>query len=188
MSVFVVDTNVFSRALKNLDMKVFADDIYKSWSNGMINDTIISVDEVYNELDSIWGAKDPKGKIKQQCEWLKQHKSAFKNLTDAEGRIVAEIFKSKKFREGVKEKSLREGTPEADAILVAKAKCVNGIIVTAESNSKPNSEKIPNICIQFDVPYISIDGFYQMLKNVSGGKSELENVTVFYELDTGDEK
>ena len=36
-------------------------------------------------------------------------------------------------------------------------------------------------------PNISIDEFYQMLKNVSSGKPELENVTVFRELDTGDD-
>jgi len=63
-------------------------------------------------------------------------------LTSEEGYIVAEIFKNRKFREGIKEKSLRSGSPEADALLVAKAKAkakakaVGGVIVTAESDQK----------------------------------------------------
>ena len=144
MSVFVVDNNVFSHSLKSLSLDVFADDIYKPWSLGMQNGTIISVDEVYRELDSRWGAentgktKEGKDKRTPEGKWLNSHKSAFLPMTDEEGKIVASIFQNKKFREGVKEKSLRMGTPEADAILVAKAKSVGGIVATAESNAKPN--------------------------------------------------
>lgn len=183
MSIYVVDTNVFSRSLKNLSLDVF-EDIYAPWATGMKNGTIISVDEVYRELNAFWGAEDKEDKITKKDKrtkegiWLKNHKNAFQPLTDAEGKIVASIFASKKFREGVKEKSLRSGTPEADAILVAKAKCIDGIIVTDESNEKPNAEKIPNICVAFDVPYIKKDDFYRVLRNMYYGKPELENVTV----------
>ena len=187
MNIFVVDTNVFSRSLKNISLDVFTE-IYEPWSTGMENGTIISVDEVYRELDRHWGAEnavDPKtkkDKRSKEGKWIKKHKSAFQPMTDDEGKIVADIFKSKKFREGVKEKSLRAGTPEADAILVAKAKCVGGIIVTDESNSKPNAEKIPNICVVYEVPYITKDDFYRVLRNISAGKPELENVTVLRSL------
>lgn len=188
MSLFVVDNNVFSHSLRNLSLDVFLDDIYEPWSHGMRNGTIISVDEVYRELDRHWGAEktiDPatkKDKRTKEGIWLNTHKSAFLPMTDAEGQIVAAIFKNKKFREGVKEKSLREGSPEADAILVAKAKCVDGIIVTTEKNTKPNSEKIPNICVAFDVPYITRDDFYMMLRNLSQGKPELMKVNIMRHL------
>ena len=194
MNIFVVDNNVFSHSLKSLSLNVFADDIYEPWSLGMKNGTIISVDEVYRELDSRWGAenvgktKDGKDKRTPEGKWLHNHKNAFLPMTDEEGKIVASIFKSKKFREGVKEKSLRTGTPEADAILVAKAKSVGGIIVTAESNAKPNSEKIPNICVAYEVPYITRDDFYRVLKNMSSGKPDLENVTILRSLQTETEE
>lgn len=187
MSIFVVDNNIYSLSLRNISLDVFTD-IYEPWSLGMENGTIISVDEVYRELNNRWGAEDPvdpvtkKDKRSKEGKWLKKHKNAFLPMTNEEGKIVAEIFKNKKFREGVKEKSLRAGTPEADAILVAKAKCVGGIIVTDENNDKPNAEKIPNICVAYDVPYITKDDFHRVLKNISSGKPELENVTVHRSL------
>jgi len=183
VNIYVVDTNIFSRALKDLSFDVF-NDIYLSWSKGMKNGTIISVDEVYHELDRLWGAEVTEKKDKKKDRrtkegmWLKQHKNAFQSMTDEEGKIVAEIFKNKKFREGVKEKSLRVGTPEADAILVAKAKYVDGIIVTDESDNKPNADKIPNICVAFEVPFISRNDFYRVLRNISNDKPELENVII----------
>ncbi|MDR0919425.1 MAG: DUF4411 family protein [Oscillospiraceae bacterium] len=183
MRIYVVDTNVFSRTLNNLSFKAFEDVIYKPWSDRMNNGTIISVDEVYRELDRLYGANDAKSKRKEQGEWLHTHKFAFQNMTENEAKIVAEIFKSGKFREGVKEKSLRDGTPEADAILVAKAKCVNGIVVTAESSAKPNSEKVPNICISQSVPFIDFDDFHILLRNIVSGKDELDNIKVKYSLE-----
>ena len=188
MSIFVVDANVYSHSFNNLAFDVFAD-IYEPWSLGMINGTILSVDEVCRELNNFWGAEDAvdnitkKDKRSRGGKWLKEHKSAFHPMTDEEGKIVADIFKNKKFREGVKEKSLRMGTPEADAILVAKAKCIGGIIVTAESNYKANAEKVPNICVAFDVPYITKDDFYRVLRNIYSGKPKLENVVVHQTLD-----
>lgn len=139
-------------------------------------------------VSKLWGADDAvdsktkRDKRAKEGKWLKAHKEAFQPMTDKEGKIVASIFASKKFREGVKERSLREGTPEADAILVAKAKCVGGIIVTDESNNKPNADKVPNICVAYDVPYITKGDFYRVLRNLSAGKPELEDVNVLREL------
>ena len=120
MSIYVVDCNVFSQALRNLSLDVFRDDIYTPWSDGMNSGKIISVDEVCRELDKYWGVTVQKEKRKKEGAWLAQHKSAFQPLTDEEGVILAGIFMNPKFREGIKEKSLREGSPEADAILVEK--------------------------------------------------------------------
>mgnify|MGYP001014449638 CR=1 FL=1 len=173
--IFVVDTNVFSRTFKNVSLDVF-DDIWEPWAKLMERGNLISVDEVYLELEAYWGKKA------REMEWLKKHKDSFQKLTNAEGIIVAEIFKNKKFREGVKEASLRSGSPEADALLVAKAKVVGGILVTAESDEKPNSEKIPNICVAFNVPYMGINEFYKMLKNIYKQKNQMAGVHICYEL------
>lgn len=175
MITYVVDTNIFSRALNNLSFTVF-EDIWTPWNKYMNSGRIVSVDEAYQELISHYGVKGEKG------EWIKGKRMCFLKPSNKEGAYIAEIYKNKKFREGIKEKSLRSGTPEADAMIVAKAKILNGIVVTAESDEKPNSEKIPNICVSFGVPYIKIDDFYKMLKNVYYGKSELENVKVQYKL------
>lgn len=176
MISYVIDTNIFSKSLKNLPFKAFQD-IWQPWSSMMTEGKIVSVAEAYEELDNYWGGKDS-----QECNWLKMHKQFFLKPTNEEGRIVAEIFGSRKFREGVKEKSLRAGSPEADAFLVAKAKICNGILVTDESDEKPNSEKIPNICDAFKVPYMKKEDFYILLKGIYYEKERPNEVNVQYAL------
>lgn len=156
--IFVVDNNIFSRTFKNVSLDIF-DDIWKPWSELMQEGIIISVNEVYNELVQRWGEETPEG------TWLKAHKQYFLKPTQQEGFIMENIFKNKKFREGIKEASLRNGTPEADAFIVAKAKHVDGIVVTAESDQKPNSEKIPNMSVSLEVPYMKLNDFYKLLRN-----------------------
>lgn len=177
MITYVIDNNIFSRSFKNLSMDVF-DDIWTPWSEYMVSGRIVSVDEVYREL-SIFLTKDDRNKI---SDWLKAHKNSFLKPTNQEGFILQTIFANKKFREGVKEKSLRQGSPEADAFLVAKAKDINGIIVTAESDDKPNSEKVPNIAVSLGVPYMRIDDFYRMLRNVHNGRDENMDVNIYHQL------
>lgn len=177
--IYVVDNNVFSRSFRNLSMNVF-DDIWEPWSFYMQTGRIVSVSEVYRELDR-WVSNSNKSKD-TISQWLKAHKHYFEKPTNEEGYILKKIFENKKFREGIKEKSLREGAPEADAFLVAKAKTINGIVVTNESDEKPNSEKIPNIAVAFNVPYMKIDDFYKMLRNIYNGREENLGVNIYRQL------
>jgi len=177
MITYVVDNNIFSRSFKNLSMDVF-DDIWGPWSEYMQSERIVSVDEVYRELEA-WISTGGKETLDY---WLKFHKRYFLKPTNEEGLILKEIFGNKKFREGIKEKSLRQGTPEADAFLVAKAKHIGGIVVTAESDDKPGSEKIPNIAVSLGVPYMKMDDFYKMLRNVYNGRPENQGVNIYRTL------
>jgi hypothetical protein len=185
--IYVVDTNVFIQALNQfMPFDVF-DYIWIPWAEGMKNGHIISVDEAYSELSVYWDPEKAKDKNKrdtrsEQGKWLKDHKACFLGMSEAESHILADIFKSKKFQEGVKEESLRLGNPEADAILVAKAKHIGGIVVTNESNSKPNSEKIPNMCVALGVPYTTRTEYYRILKNLHTNKPEHDNVTIYRDL------
>lgn len=174
--ILVVDNNIFSRSFKNLSFSVFEEMIYNPWSKLIFEGKIVSVDEVYRELQRRWNEKSSEGK------WLKRHKICFQNTTNEEGIVISEIFKNKKFQEGVKERSIRDGNPEADAFIVAKAKVIGGILVTAESDEKPNSEKIPNIAVSQQVPYMKIDDFYMLLKNTSKGLPPEQDVNVYKSL------
>lgn len=173
--IYVLDNNIFSRSFRNLAFDVF-DDIWMPWSFLIKNGIVISVDEVYCELCQLWDEKTAEGL------WLKAHKKCFQKTTNNEGFVVAEIFKNKKFRESIKETSLRNGSPEADILLVAKARIVGGVIVTCESDQKPNSEKIPNIAVAFGVPYMKIDDYYRMLHNIHSNRPEHHQVSIYYSL------
>jgi Integral membrane protein (PIN domain superfamily) len=172
--IYVLDNNVFSRSFQNLSMDVF-DDIWEPWSQYIHLGKIISVDEVYEELKA-WGyiSRKENDDIKT---WLQTHKRCFLNPTNEEGHILTNIFANKKFQECVKESSLRSGSPEADAFLIAKAKHVGGIIVTTEKY-KPNSAKIPTIAIFMGIPYMGLNEFYRLLRNVYHGRPEECNVKI----------
>lgn len=170
--IYVLDTNIFSHSFKNLNFSVF-EDMWEIWENWMRDGKIISVDEVYCELLRYYSKECP------EFKWISKNKDAFLKPNNLEGQVLAQIFGFPKFREGIKEKSLREGTPEADAFLVAKAKIVGGILVTNEKY-KDNSEKIPNICKAFNVPYIHKDTFYRIIRNTCAGKNEYDDVLISY--------
>lgn len=173
---YVVDNNIFSHALNNqMPFDVF-DIIWKSWERLIEEQRIVSVSEVLCELEVKWSTK--KG---EEWDWLTRHKECFVKPTNEECEIVSEIFRFTKFREGVKERSIRAGTPEADAFLVAKAKAIDGIVVTAEKDA-PHSEKIPCIASKFDVPYMKEKDFFRMLRNIHDGNDELKNVAIYHEL------
>jgi len=180
MNIFVVDNNIYSSTLRNMGMEYHVfDHIYEPWSKGMSNGSIISVDEVYSELKRLFETKKDK-----KWEWIDNYRAAFKFPNDEEGEIVKEIYKNPKFRERLKEKDFLGYNPGADAFLVAKAKYVGGIVVTDESNTKPNSDRIPNICVEFKIPYIQRQKFYLVLKNMYEGNHDLKDVTLHYDLDT----
>ena len=169
---FILDNNVISETLRNLKPQVVFQNIWETLEEGIENESIVSVDEVYRELEKWEDAKNS-----EMWEWIKNNKKAFQATTNEEGEIVAEIYKYPKFREGIKERSMRTGSPEADAFLVAKAKTMNGILVTQEKY-KNNSSKLPNICEKFDVPYVNRDNFYQILDNIYNGRNVLKDVTL----------
>lgn len=171
--IFVLDTNVFSDTLKNIPFDPFAEMVYDPLVE-LINDGIvISVDEVYRELEGYFGSRADK------FNWIKDIKKCFQYLDDQDCAYLMEILKKKKYQEGIKEKSIRIGSPEADAMIVAKALAVGGIVVTNESNKKANSDKIPNMCIEFNVPYIKKDDFYKVLKNKRDSQDLLKDVVVY---------
>lgn len=175
---YILDNNIFSQTLKNLKpISVFEDYIYKPLDLLMEKGAVISVDEVFEELSKVFSNKEA------DWDWIKARKDIFKYLTNEECKILMEIYKNKKFREGVKERSIRLGSPEADAMIVAKAISLGAIVVTNEANDKPNAEKLPNMCVAYNIKYIKGEEFYRILKNISSGKDELEGVTVWTTLD-----
>jgi len=173
--IYVLDTNVFSSSLIYLDLSVFVD-IYSPWSSLIAEGRIISCQEVFRELGNYFKKED------ENRFWLNSNKACFQELTNEEGEILRDIYSNRKFQEGVKEKNILKGNPEADAMLVAKAKACGGVVVTCEKNSSPNSAKIPTIAVAFGVKFMPLPEFYRMLKNLYSGSDELLNVQIYDRL------
>ena len=112
---------------------------------------IISVREVFNEV---------KGHEDRLAEWAKIHRDFFLQPASDELGFVSEIFKVTHFQTLIKKKERLQGNPVADPFVIAKAKALEGCVVTQEK-LKDNAAKIPNVCEHFNIPCIDLEGFME---------------------------
>ena len=73
-------------------------------------------------------------------------------------RFVGDIFSVQHFQMLVNKKARLKGLPCADPFIIARAKVINGCVVTEEKRT-PNAAKIPNVCEHFGVEYTNLQGF-----------------------------
>ncbi len=113
---------------------------------------IISVREVYNEIDSRNDAL---------AKWAKEQKDVFFSPSTVEElRFVSEIFKIPHFQAMVRKKERLSGKPVADPFVIARAKVLNCSVVTVESY-KENAAGIHNVCTRFSIQCINLEEFMQ---------------------------
>ena len=155
---YVIDTNAL-RTFFRFYFRETTPDLYKSFDKMIENKELISVREVYNEMER------QHQKDSEVLKELKNIKHIFLEPTNEEEiNIVQDIYKNINFRNNIKEKNILNGRPVADAFLVAKAKIENAVLITSEKFS-PKSAKIPNMCEKYDVKYINYEQFLINLKN-----------------------
>lgn len=113
---------------------------------------IISVKEVYNEIDS---------KNDALTQWAKAQKEVFFSPSTAEElRFVSEIFKIQHFQAMIRKKERLSGKPVADPFVIARAKIMRCSVVTSE-HFKDNAAGIPNVCKHFSISCINLEEFMQ---------------------------
>lgn len=100
-------------------------------------------------------------------EWVKQApdelfaSTAENETVQAFSKMMAWVQNSEDFRQNAKEEFARV----ADGWLIAYAK-VHGLVVVTHESFDPNSQRrvpIPNVCRQFDVPYVDT---FSMLRSL----------------------
>lgn len=154
---YIVDTNVF-RTFFRFYYNDITPELFNNLDSMIREGKIISVKEVYHELEN---------QHKKDSDFMnniKVYKNIFQEPTNEEEiEILKQIYSKRNYQNNISEKNLLNGNPVADAFLVAKAKCENGILVTAEEFS-PNAARIPNICEEFNIKYISFKEFLKIVK------------------------
>ena len=154
---YVVDTNVF-RTFFRYYYKDVTPDLFENLDSMIKHNEIISVKEVYHELSK------QHQKDSEFMKIIENYKSIFQEPTnDEEIEILKQIYSKRNYQNNISEKNMLHGGPLAHGFLVAKAKIENGILVTAEQYS-PNAAKIPNICEEFKIAYISFEEFLKVIK------------------------
>lgn len=155
---YVIDTNAL-RTFFRFYYRQVTPELYDNLDKMIKNNELISVKEVYNEMER------QHQKDSDILKELKNIKHIFLEPTNEEEiNIVQDIYKNINFRNNIKEKNILNGRPVADAFLVAKAKIENAVLITSEK-FYPNAAKIPNMCEKYDVKYINYEQFLIILKN-----------------------
>ena len=122
---------------------------WKKFDELVYDERVISVREVYKELDNT-------STESHLWDWVQNNKAIFKRPDEREMEVVKEIFAIERFQALLKRKNILEGSPEADPFLVACGKVRNACVVTQEKK-KGNKIKIPLVCEHFDVECINLE-------------------------------
>lgn len=145
--MYLLDTNVFIEA-KNRYYRMhicpgFWDWVEAQFSSGLLGSIEMVWDEINTNDDEL-------------SKWSKTHKQYFIAADEEEcqqhfSSIVEYVMAHAQYSEPNRSTFLGL----ADPLLIAKAKTINGIVVTHESLVPDNSGKIkiPNICKEFGVDY-----------------------------------
>lgn len=148
---YVFDTNSFS-ALGNYYPEQFPS-FWREFEKAVAYGKVLSVRGVSRELAR--AARYP-----HLTNWAESHRSIFTPPTPAEMRFVSDIFSVRHFQMLVNEKTRLSGRQCADPFIVARAKVINGCVVTEEKVT-PNAARIPNVCQRFEVDVTNLQGFME---------------------------
>ena len=151
---YVFDTNSF-RVLGNYYPEQFPT-FWEKFNRAVAIGKIASVREVRRELEF-------QVHHTHLFDWVEGQKGIFLPPNAAEMRFVSEIFSVPHFLTLVNQKSLLEGRPCADPFIVAKAKIIDGCVVT-EEKWKQNAAKIPNVCKPFGIDCTNLQGFMERVR------------------------
>ena len=151
LMAYVFDTSSF-RVIGNYYPEQFPT-FWEKFDQAATAGTIISVREVRRELD--FYVPYP-----HVSDWVEGHRDIFLLPNAAEMRFVSEIFSVPHFQMLVNERDRLDKNPRADSFIIAKAKFINGCVVT-EEKWKQNAAKIPNVCKHFGIDCTNLQGFME---------------------------
>ena len=150
--VYVLDTNSI-RVIGNYYPERFPS-FWEKFDTSVENGKIISVKEVYRELDYQVTQTNLR-------EWIESHKKIFLIPSEEETSFVGKIFAIPHFLALIKQRNQLTGSPVADPFVIASAYTRQACVVS-EEKFKENAAQIPNICKHFGVKCVNIEG---LMKN-----------------------
>ena len=148
---YVFDTNAFSQLFHSYYRDRFPS-LWAQFDSLLEAGAITSTREVAREIED--------DRVAALRDWAKNHTHLFPAPTAEEAGIVSRIFSVSHFQQVIELKKLYKGGKNADPFVIARARTLDGIVVTME-RERPNAARIPNICRHFDVECISLEGFME---------------------------
>lgn len=148
--IYVFDSDALIDLFKNFYLNRFPS-LWERFDQVVKESKIISVREVYNEI---------KERGDRLSQWAKEKQHPFQESSPEELAFVVEIFKVPHFQSLIRKKERLQGKPVADPFVIARAKILNGCVITQEKK-KPNAAKIPNVCEHFGIDCSNLEGFME---------------------------
>lgn len=148
--IYIFDSNVLITLFRNFYRSRFPS-LWQKFYAYVIDGQILSVREVMNEIED---------RDDQLSKWAKQNRDIFTHPSTEELAFITEIFKVAHFQALVRTEERLKGKPVADPFVIAKAKIIQGCVVSDEK-LKPNAAKIPNVCEYFGVAHLNLEGFME---------------------------
>jgi hypothetical protein len=124
--------------------------LWAKFDEAVVAQQIICVREVLKEVDQ---GSDSLSK------WAKDHPHFFPESAPQELVFIARIFAEPQFLALVRSQQMLQGKPVADPFVIAKAKLLNGCVVTQESRTK--AARIPKVCEYFKIACLDLEGFME---------------------------
>ena len=92
--LYLLDTNIFRELLEHFPRrgKIF-EMVWERIEQGIMNGTILSVDECYNELTLHYDESN------ENYKWLEDRKKMFLNPSNEESLYIRDLFENPKMRE-----------------------------------------------------------------------------------------
>ena len=149
--IYVFDSDAFINLFKHFYLNRFPS-LWEKFDQLVKEGVIISVREVYNEIEE---------RGDRLSQWAKNNRHLFQQPSPEELAFVVEIFKVTHFQSLIRKKERLQGKPVADPFVIAKAKILNGCVITQELK-KPNAAGIPNVCEYFNnIDCLNLEGFME---------------------------
>ena len=153
--IYIFDTNSLSNVLNHYYRGIFQT-FWEKFDEIIRIACLVSVRECKGELKEKFSD--------EEIERFVKHNSDFFAMPTAEElTFITQIYTIAHFRHNLERKKLLGGGYFADPFIIAKAKVLNGVVVT-EEEMKDNAAKIPNICAYFDIECMNLEGFMEKEK------------------------
>lgn len=153
---YVIDNNSLSQIFKTLYFESFPT-FWSGFNSFVEAGELLSTREVFNEIQR-------HNQVFQEVNnWIESssfHRSQFFTIpTVAELNVVREIFSINQFMPSISKKNYLRGYPSADPFIIAKAKVIEGTVITEERYCE-NAAKIPNICKKLGIRCITLRTYF----------------------------
>lgn len=148
---YVFDTSPLSALFKNYYRRRFPS-LWERFDGLVENGQIASTREVLREIED--------SALESLRIWATENHGLFTTPNAAEGVFVGRIYAVRHFQQNIEQQKLLKGGKNADPFIIAKAGVEGKTVVTMEQ-LKPNAARIPNICVHFGIPCMTLEEFME---------------------------